>query len=78
MVSGQKHRQYTDTNSIQEDSVVFKTHPTTSNHPNKSQNKSIHDCSQRTCVHTWEYRRKPRVYAIVKQKIAYKKEKRVK
>ena len=45
-VSGQKQRLYIDTNTTQEDSTIIKTHPTTLNIPNKSQNQSIHDCMQ--------------------------------
>ena len=78
MVSGQKQRQYRDTNNIQEDSTTFKTHPTTSPHPNKAPNRGVCDFSQKFCIHTWEFIRKSRVYAIVKKKLTYKKENRVK
>ena len=77
-VSGQKQREYTDTNNIQEDSATFKTHPATSHNPNKSQNKGIHDCWKKTYIHMQEFRRKLHVYATVKRKLMYRKEKRVK
>ena len=37
---------YTDSKSIQEDSAIIQTHPTTLNPPNKAQNQGMHDCSQ--------------------------------
>ena len=45
-VSGQKHRVYTNSKSIQEDSGIIQNHPVTLNPPNKAQNQGIHDCSQ--------------------------------
>ena len=44
-VSGQKHRVYTDSRSIQEDSTIIQNHPATLNPPNKAQNQGIRDCS---------------------------------
>ena len=45
-VSGQKQRVYTNSISIQEDSSIIQTHPTTLNPPNKAQNQGMRDCSQ--------------------------------
>ena len=45
-VSGQKQRVYKDTRSIQEESSIIRTHPTTLNPPTKAQNQSICDGSQ--------------------------------
>ena len=44
----------------------------------KGKNQVIHDCSQQTRVYTRKSQRKPRVYATVNQKPAYRKKRCIK